>query len=199
MMEASERWSDDRDASLDKALEAAREGVRVMPDNHSNYGALGQAFLAKGMHSDAIEALRRTIALNPNDPDGYMLYGRVLGYAGDADAALQQMNIGREMIDNPPGWYHWFFGAVYFQLHRYEDAIAALRASQSPGAGTLRWLAVCYAMAGLADEAKAAADEYLRRTPDFDFAFQLSTEPFVTDEDRQHYIDGMTKAGLGPA
>ena len=155
-------------------------------------------FLAKGMHSDAIEALRRTIALNPNDPDGYMLYGRVLGYAGDADAALQQMNIGREMIDNPPGWYHWFIGSISFLTRDYDNAITALRSSQSPGAGTLRWLAICYAMADLPDEAKAAAAEYLKRTPDFDFDFQLSTEPFARDEDRAHYVEAMKKAGLGP-
>jgi adenylate cyclase len=198
MIEASERWSDDYSASLDKAMEAAREGVRVMPDNHSNHGALGQVYLVKKMHTEAIEAYRRTIALNPNDPDGYMLYGRTLAYAGQYEEAERQMKIGREMIESPPGWYHWFLGTTKFLTHKYEDAIDALRASQSPGAGTLRWLALCYAMADLPAEAKAAADEYLRRTPDFDFDFQLSTEPFAVEEDRQHYIQAMKKAGLAP-
>ena len=199
LIEASERWSDDRAAALDKALEAAREGVRVMPDSHSNYGALGQVHLAKRQHTQALDAYRRMIALNPNDPDSYMLYGRVLAYAGDYDEALKQMTAGREMIENPPGWYHWFMGTTYFLTRRYDDAIAALRASQSPGAGTLRWLAICYAMVGKADEAKATANEYLRRTPDFDFEFQVATEPFARDEDREHYIEAMKKAGLGPS
>jgi adenylate cyclase len=197
MIEASERWSDDREDALNKALVAAREGVRLMPDNHSNHGALGQVYLVLGMHQEALEAYRRTLALNPNDPDGYLLYGRALSYAGEIDSALAQMKIGSEMIENQPGWYHWFMGATLFLARNYEDAISALRASQSPGAGTLRWLAICYAMAGLPDEARAAADEYRRRTPDFDFDFQLSTEPFARDEDREHYIEAMKLAGLG--
>ena len=199
MMEAQERWSDDHESLLDKALEAAQAGVKAMPDNHSNHGTLGQVLLVKGMHREALDAYRRTIALNPNDPDGYMLYGRALSYAGEYEEAARQMAIGHEMIEHPPGWYHWFQGALSFLTHDYEGAITALRTSQSPGTGTLRWLAICYAMADLPDEAKATAAEYLKRTPDFDFDFQLSTEPFARDEDRAHYIEAMKKAGLGPA
>jgi adenylate cyclase len=198
LMEASERWTDDPQASLTKALEAARKGVQIMPDNHSNHGALGQVYLANHMHREAIEAYRRTIALNPNDPDGYMLYGRALAYNGEFEEAAKQMAIGREMIETPPSWYLWFDGTINFLTYNYEAAIEAMRASQSPGAGTLRWLAICYAMAGQTEEATAAANEYLRRQPNFDFEFQLSTEPFAREEDRNHYIEAMTKAGLGP-
>jgi adenylate cyclase len=198
LMEASERWTDDPQASLAKALEAARKGVQIMPDHHSNHGALGQVYLANHMHREAIEAYRRTIALNPNDPDGYMLYGRALAYAGEFDEAAKQMAIGKEMIETPPSWYLWFDGTINFLTYQYEAAIEAMRASQSPGAGTLRWLAICYAMADQMEEATAAANEYLRRQPDFDFEFQLSTEPFAREEDRNHYIKAMTKAGLGP-
>ncbi|MBT3704071.1 MAG: tetratricopeptide repeat protein [Alphaproteobacteria bacterium] len=198
MMEASERWSDDPQSSLDKALEAARQAVQIKPDSHTNHGALGQVFLAKKMHTEAIEAYRRTIALNPNDPDGYMLYGRTLAYAGKFEEAAKQMAIGREMIDTAPGWYHWFSGTINFLTCQYEAAIEAMRASQSPGSGTLRWLAICYAMTDQMEEATAAANEYLRRQPNYDFEFQLSTEPFAREEDRNHYIEAMTKAGLGP-
>ena len=84
-----------------------------------------------------------------------------------------------------------------FLTRNFTGAIEALRASQSPGTGTLRWLAICYAMAEFPDESRAAAGEYLRRTPNFDFDFQLLTEPFAEEADKALYIEAMNKAGLG--
>ena len=54
-------------------------------------------------------------------------------------------------------------------------------------------------MAGLREESKASANEYLRRNPNYEYEFQLSTEPFARVEDRAHYIEAMEKAGLAPA
>jgi len=196
VVDASERWSDDAQASLDAALEAALQGKRVNPDSHTNYNALGQVYFNKGMHSDALEAYQRTISLNPNDPDGYLLYGRVLAYCGRDDEAMVQIEKGVQMNGNKPGWYDWMEGTVHYIGKRYERSISAMRRSVSPGAGTYRWLAIAHAQLGQDVEAKAAAAEYLRRVPDYDFEHQLRTEPFLHDEDRAHYIEGMKKAGL---
>jgi hypothetical protein len=86
-------------------------------------------------------------------------------------------------------------GAVHYMGRRHEEAISAMRRSASPGPGVFRWLAVAYAQAGHDEEAKAAA-EYRRRVPNFDFDDQLKTEPFLRQEDRDYYIEGMKKAGL---
>ena len=196
LIDASERWSEDPGASLDAALAAAQQGVRLSPDSHTNYNALGQVYFNKGMHDQALEAHQRTISLNPNDPDGYILYSRVLAYSGRNDEALAQFEKGSTMTENRPAWYSWMEGTVHFLGRRYAKAIEAMRRSASPGAGTYRWLAAAYALSGQDEEAKAAADEYRRRVPDFDFEHQLKTEPFLRPEDRDHYIEGMTKAGL---
>ncbi len=196
VVDASERWSEDAQASLDAALEAALQGTRVNPDSHTTYNALGQVYFNKGMHSDALEAYQRTISLNPNDPDGYLLYGRVLAYCGRNDEAVAQIEKGIQMNGNKPGWYGWMEGTVHYIGKRYEQSISAMRRSASPGAGTYRWLAIAHAQLGQDEEAKAAAAEYLRRVPNYDFQHQLKTEPFLRDEDRAHYVDGMKKAGL---
>ena len=196
LMEALERWSDDREKSLDAALDWALRGIKINPDSHSNHFALGQVYFSKAMHAEALQAQERTISLNPNDPDGYVQYGRVLAYCGRFQGALDQVNKGIEMTTNKPGWYYWTEGTVHYLGGQYEEAISALRRSSSPGAGSFRWLAISYAMAGHDEEAKAAADEYRRRVPDFDYDYQLSTEPFLRDEERDLYAEGMKKAGF---
>jgi adenylate cyclase len=59
-----------------------------------------------------------------------------------------------------------------------------------------RWLAASYAQLGHDLEAKAAAEEYLKRTPDFSLARHLEMLHFQQAEDRDHYADGLRKAGL---
>jgi len=196
LIDASERWSADGEASLDAALAAALQGTRINPDSHTNHGALGQVYINKGMHAQALEALQRAISLNPNDPDGYLLYGRVLAYSGRNDEAMVQIEKGINMTANKPGWYDWMSGTVHYMGRRYHEAISAMGHSASPGPGTYRWLAIAHAQLGDDDAAQAATAEYLRRVPDFDFEHQLRTEPFLLPADRDHYIDGMKKAGL---
>ena len=64
------------------------------------------------------------------------------------------------------------------------------------GAMAYRWLAAAYGQLGRELEAKAAAEEYLKRTPDFSLASHLEILPFQHAEDREHYAAGLRKAGL---
>jgi adenylate cyclase len=196
LMDALERWSDDREKSLDMSLDQALRGIKANPDSHSNHFALGQVYFSKAMHAEALQAQERTISLNPNDPDGYVQYGRVLAYCGRNQEALDQVNKGIGMTNNKPGWYYWTEGTIHYLGGRFEEAITALRRSASPGAGSFRWLAISYAQSGHDEEARAAADEYRRRVPDFDYDYQFSTEPFLRDVERDLYAEGMKKAGL---
>ena len=59
-----------------------------------------------------------------------------------------------------------------------------------------RWLAAAYGQLGREQDAKAAAEEYLRRTPDFSLAHHLETMPFQHAEDLEHYVEGLRKAGV---
>jgi hypothetical protein len=49
---------------------------------------------------------------------------------------------------------------------------------------------------GREQEAKAAAAEYLTLTSDFSISRHLELLPFQRPEDREHYAEGLRKAGL---
>ena len=79
----------------------------------------------------------------------------------------------RAVIVSSPRWYAWNFGIALYLARRYDDAVAALRKGRPLGAMAYRWLAASYAQLGREAEAKSAAEEYLKRAPDFSLASHL--------------------------
>jgi adenylate cyclase len=191
-----ERWASAEEQPLERALEVARRGVTVNPASHSNHLALGQVCLSAGLHEEAFEAFETAIALNPNDADGYVFLAEVLSYAGRPEEAIDLIGKAQRLNPAVPRWYTWELGTAFYVARRYEDAVAALRRGRPLVAMAYRWLAVAYGQLGREQEAKAAAEEYLRRTPDFSLAEHLERMPFQHAEDREHYIEGLRKAGL---
>jgi TolB-like protein/tetratricopeptide (TPR) repeat protein len=196
LVEHSERWGNAEDQPLERALELAREGVMVNPASHSNHLALGQVCLSKGLYEEALEALETAIQLNPNDADGYAFLARALSFAGRPDEAIDLMDKAQRLNPAAPHWYAWNLGMAYYLARRYDDAVSALRKGRPLGAMAYRWLAAAYGQLGRELEAKAAAEEYLKRTPDFSLANHLEVLPFQRAEDREHYAAGLRKAGL---
>jgi TolB-like protein/class 3 adenylate cyclase/tetratricopeptide (TPR) repeat protein len=195
LTEHDERWGDPADKPLERALEIARRGVTVNPASHSNRLALGQVCLGKGLHDEALEAFETAIALNPNDADGYVFLAETLSFAGRADEAIELIEKAQRL--NPASrWYAWQLAGAFYVARRYEDAVAALRKGRPMVAMGYRWLAVANAQLGRERDAQAAAEEYLRRSPDYSLATHLRTMPFQHAEDREHYVEGLRKAGL---
>jgi adenylate cyclase len=196
LVEHAERWVGPEDQPLERALEIARRGVMVNPASHSNHLALGQVCLSKGLHDEALEALETAVALNPNDADGYVFLAQALNRAGRPDEAIGLVERARRLNPAAPHWYTWNLGIAYYLARRYDDAVTALRRGRPLGAMAYRWLAASYAQLGREVEAKAAAEEYLKRTPDFSLASHLEMVHFQHTEDREHYAEGLRKAGL---
>jgi adenylate cyclase len=196
LVEHAERWVGPEDQPLERALEFARRGVMVNPASHSNRLALGQVCLSKGLHDEALEALETAIALNPNDADGYVFLAQALNRSGRPDEAIGLVEKAQRLNPAAPHWYSWNLGIAYYLARRYDDAATALRRGRPLGAMAYRWLAASYAQLGRELDAKAAAEEYLKRTPDFSLASHLEMLHFQRAEDREHYADGLRKAGL---
>jgi adenylate cyclase len=192
----NERWACAEDQPLERALEIARRGVVANPASHSNHLALGQVCLSKSLHDEALEALQTAIALNPNDADGYVFLANALSFAGRPDEAIELIEKAQRLNPAAPRWYAWNLGAALYLARRYDDVVSALRKGTPLSAMAYRWLAAAYGQLGREQDAKAAAEEYLKRRPDFSFAAHLEILPFRRAQDRKHYAEGLRKAGF---
>ena len=196
LLEHRERWAGAEDQPLERALEIARRGVMVNPASHSNHLALGQVCLSKGLHDEALEKLETAITLNPNDADGYVFLATALNRTGRPDEAISLVEKAQRLNPAAPPWYTWNLGIAYYLARRYDDAVTALRRGRPLDAMAYRWLAASYAQLGRDLDAKAAAEEYLKRSPDFSLASHLEMVHFQHAQDRDHYAEGLRKAGL---
>ena len=196
LVEHSESWGDPAGQPLERAIEFARRGVMVNPASHSNHLALGLVCLSKGLHEEALEALETAIALNPNDADGYVFLAQALNRGGRPEEAIGLVEKAQRLNPAAPHWYAWNLGVAYYLTRRYEEAITALRKGRPLGAMASRWLAASYAQLGREQEAQAAAAEYLKQTPNFSLDRHLRMLHFQHAEDRDHYAEGLRRAGL---
>lgn len=131
---------------------------------------LGQVYLQKGQHEQAIAEARRIIVLVPNSAFGYATLGTMLNFVGQPEEALQWVKQAMRLDPRSPIMYLWTLGQTYRLMGRYEEAITAQKKALSLYPNYLPshiHLASIYGELGLEREAQAEATEILRISPRF--------------------------------
>ncbi len=193
------RWDDDcpwPDA-LERCNRAARESVRLEPDQAYGYVALGQALTFQRQYEAALAAVERAIAVNPNMTSFRFAYTYILaGEAGRAAQLLQaHMRLDPFFEPNAP----MALGFAYYMLGRYQDALPLLQqaVSRAPGmAHGLYVLAMTHAQLDEADKARAAAAKALQIEPWYRIGESLTARYFKKPADTDHLVSGLRKAGF---
>ena len=160
---------------------------------------MGNANLWKKQHDRAISEIERAIALDPNLSYAYVLLGSVLHYSGRSEEGIEQINRGLRLDPNHSDIYLHWLALAYFQLGRYEEAIAFLkrRLIRKPDTDISRvLLAASYGQRGCVEEAKAEWAEAFRINPDYSLAHRRQVLPYKDPADFEKIIDGLRKAGL---
>jgi adenylate cyclase len=186
-------------AALDRAYHLARKAVQLDPNLPEAHAALGHALGRRHNQQEAaIAAFEKSIALNPNFTD--WRFAEVLVYAGDFSRAIElverHMRLDPFYVPLAPGW----LGLAHYMLKQYAQALPLLRecALRAPNLrpGHL-WLAATYGQLGKLVEARAEAAEVLRIEPTWTIGGAgAQASAFMRPGDREHYFDGLRKAGL---
>jgi len=155
-------WSVDPKASLAKAHEIVQRAVALDEADSFAHTIMGSVHwfrrdfdLARAEYLEAIER-------NPNDFLARRFYGMFLAATGDAEASIEQIDLGKRLNPFDTKWVPWNKGIACFTARRYDEAITALKHVRNPINEVRAWLAASYAQAGRLDEAKAALDEFMR-------------------------------------
>jgi TolB-like protein/Flp pilus assembly protein TadD len=147
--------------NLDAAEQAFQDAIDMEPGNWHNVMALAEFLYWRGRFADAATALRRVIALSPDNARAYLLLGASLDYLGDSDASLRATLKSIEI--SPTRGAYRDLGLTYYYLGDFEKALDAFKHAVDLGP-TDHWswgsLADAYRMLGGHDEeARAAYDK----------------------------------------
>jgi adenylate cyclase len=182
-------------SALEEAYQLARAALQLDSHLSQAHAQLGLVMSWKGEHDAALEQFAAASASNPNFSD--YRFAVALISAGKPETAVEvlhaHMRLDPFYNPNASAW----LGFAYYMLERYEEALPPLRQciSRSPNQRFSRtWLAATYAQMGQLSAARAEAAEALRIDPQYTISRMAMI--FKHDADREHYAEGLRKAGL---
>jgi adenylate cyclase len=192
--EYQEGWTENPDATLKRAEELAKKALRLNVDFDGHW-SLAIVYWNQGEFDKSFIEYETARRLNPNDPDLAADMAEALIYAGEPDKAITQ--IREAMRHNPevPYWYEWNLARAYYMAKRYREAIDAAGRITDPPNDVLLITAASKAQLGDLDAARAEMAQFSENDPDWSIA-KAAERYFRRDSDRQHWLDGLRKAGL---
>ena len=194
--------TDDPEASLDQAADAAERAVALDPRDPAARLALGRVLIFRHSHERAIAEMEAALALNAGFDRGHYGLGMALLYGGRPEESISQFETGIRLSPRSPVlWAYWMMlGLAYINLEKYEDAIASFeKAIQQPNAAFMVFVHAASTLAhlGRIDEARALLAEAKARKPGFSIdTVKSAAGQFGPHSGVARIIDGLRKAGM---
>src|SRR4051794_19518328 len=184
------------------AEHAALAAIRADSEDAWAHYALASVYLFNRRFDDSIAEFELALRLNPNFSPARGLYGVALSYRGrweEGDRAARQ---ALRFSPRDPFAAVYYGVAAYCQYvgRNYEEAISLSREAlrqRSDFVGAHRVMTAALSMAGQDGLAKAALQELRRTQPSISLAWLAGELPFEQEADREHYLEGFRRAGLG--
>jgi len=192
------QWSQDPQC-LDQAFELAQRAIALDDTLSEAHFVLGEVYLWKKQHEQAIAEFEKSISLNPNYADAIAELGEVLSFAGRPEEAIGLVKKAIRLNPTPPSWYLDNLGLAYYLRGQYEEAIAAFKRvlNRNPSFWITRaYLATSYIELDREEEAQAEAAEVLRINPMLSLEVLRQREPYKDQAVLERLFDALRKAGL---
>jgi adenylate cyclase len=190
---------DDPQRSLEAGLAIARRACAV--DDQDPYAQvwLSLALLWNRQHDEAMEAVRRGLALAPSHADGHMQLSNLQYYMGDIEGALNTLDIYMQLDPLYPEIVLYFLAEAQAASGQLVAAVATLKRRLERNQNsetTYALLASCYGHLGKIEESREAWAQVTRIAPNFSLERRRRILPYRTPEIFERRIEGLRKAGL---
>jgi tetratricopeptide (TPR) repeat protein len=180
---------------LELAQHLSRQAVASDPEGAHGLRELGLCALYMGQFDESLEAFAEAERRNPQHADLLADYADSLALSGKPAAALTKLETAFALNPLCPDIYWWNQGTIYYQLERYDAAIAAVSRMRD-SAPAYRLLAACFAMRGEMGRAREYARQVRQTYPDFTVRKWLGMIPIRDEALRRSYEEGLRAAGF---
>jgi len=199
--------NDSRTAAWERAFQHAHRAMTLDDTDYEAHLILAWTYLYRRDCDLAKKHVARAIQLNPNAADMLASATYVLQALGEAEEAVQCGQTALRLNPHHPDWYLGYLSDALFTARRYPEALAFRVRAPSVMIDSHFFGAALLAHMGRLDEAKRWADTGMSRlaaTPGGALAIAerrvvellLENNPYCRQEDRDHFAEGMRKAGI---
>jgi TolB-like protein len=193
-------WRDGPDqstAALDEALALAKRAVELDDGESTCHSLLAQAYLQQRSFELAVQHMRRSVEINPNNQWNVADMAIILMYTGKAEEAMAWLERATQIDPyfDPP-WYWQVAGQTCMVLHRFLDALAMFGHIPVRTYRVAAFMAACHARLADMDRARSSAAECVTLRPDFSVRHLLSREPFKNPAESEYFAESLRLAGL---
>ena len=188
------RWTDDPEATRQKAISLARRAVHYAGDDAETLGRAAYTLAHCGEDIYAATALiDRSLRINPSFADGWRWSAWIRLWAGSPDVAIDHLERSLRLDPRDQSGTLMAKGIAHFFARRLEQARTMLLLSlqQHPDwIPTNRFLAACYAHLGELDEAKMMIKRLRALTP----VVLPKADHWRDPEQREFFLSGLRLA-----
>jgi TolB-like protein len=193
-------WTDAVTA-VSLAEPAAAAAIRADSEDPWAHHALASVYLHSRRFEQSLNESELALRLNPNFSLAQSYYGLALSYCGRWEEGNLAARRALRLSPRDPSSAVYIGIAAYAQFvgRNYDEAIRLARESiQQRGdfVGAHRVLTAAAGMAGQTDVATAALQELRRAQPNISLGWIADKMPIKLDAEREHYLDGLRRAGL---
>ena len=194
-------WTD-----LAKAVQiaepAALAAVRADSADPWAHFALGGVYLITRRFDSSLAELKLALDLNPNFSQAHNYYAAALNFCGRWQEGDEAARRALRLSPRDPFSAQFYGSASMAQFvgRNYDEAIRLARIAirlRGDYTGAHRVLTAAAGMAGQIEVARAALQELRRVHPNISLAWISNQIPIKHDADREHYLEGFRRAGLG--
>jgi adenylate cyclase len=190
------QWVDVGPEALERTYDYTQKAADAGAPGYHVHRLLGRISSYRGDHDKALEHNSRAIELNPNDGDLLATQAMLLTYAGKPEEAREWADEAIRRNPHYPGWYGSVSAGIHYIEGNYDKAVGVLSRLESLRIWDHRILAASYAQLGKSEDAQRHAHEILAINPNFSLSRYKAKIPYRRDADRQHFLEGLAKAGL---
>src|SRR5712672_1681387 len=164
--------------------------------------ALGGVYLITRRFDSSLAELKLALDLNPNFSQAQNYYAAALTFCGRWQEGDEAARRALRLSPRDPFSAQCYGSASMAQYvgRNYDEAIRLARVAirlRGDYAGAHRVLTAAAGMAGQIEAAMAALQELRRVQPNISLAWIANQVPIKRDADREHYLEGFRRAGLG--
>jgi TolB-like protein len=189
-------WGEPRDPTQRRAVELAERAAALDPYDAGNRWVLGFVLAHDHRWAESEAEFAAALELDPNHADAWAMLTDLSVMANRPADAIEQSRKALRLNPHPPGWYYWMLGEALYAARDYEQAIETLKREETYRTESRRLLAASLAQAGRIDEARHEAELFLLSNPNFKIRKWAASQPFRDESMRQHFVEGLRKAGL---